>query len=168
MTAGSTAPRGSPGFTLIEMIMVLLIVSVLAALAAPVMAKRVTREKEFALRAALREVRTAIDRFHADWEEAKGAGGFAKAASPDGYPLSFDVLRDGVDAGSAGGRKRRYLREVPRNPFVPAAAPIEQHWHLIAYQDDPKSKKQLTGKDIYDLRSAKEGEALDGTRIEEW
>src|SRR5262249_8054666 len=119
MTANATLRSGSAGYTLMEMIMVLLIVSVLAALAAPVAANRVAAEKEFALRAALREVRTAIDRFHSDWEDAKGGGGFAKAASQDGYPLSFDVLRDGVDGGGASGRKKRYLRAVPRNPFVP-------------------------------------------------
>lgn len=161
--------RGSAGYSLIEMLVVLLIVSVLAAMAAPVTAKRVARDKEFALRASLREVRTAIDRFHADWQDAKGAGGFAKAASPDGYPISFQVLVDGVDAGDAAGRKRRYLRTLPRNPFLPSSVPIEDHWHLLAYQDDPKSKgRRQGGKDIYDLRSAKEGGALDGTRIEEW
>jgi general secretion pathway protein G len=163
-------PLGSPGFSLMEMIVVLLIVSVLAAMAAPVTAKRVAREREMALRATLREVRTAIDRFHADWEEAKGAGGFNKAASPDGYPVSFDVLVEGVDAGGgATVRKRRYLRAVPRNPFVPVSEPIDRHWHRIAYQDDPKSRQQLQdGKDIYDIRSARQGDALDGSRIEEW
>lgn len=160
---------GSVGYSLIEMLVVLLIVSVLAAMAAPVTAKRVARDKEFALRASLREVRTAIDRFHADWEQAKGAGGFAKAASPDGYPVSIEVLVEGVDSGDANGRKRRYLRALPRNPFLPASMPVDNHWILIGYQDDPKSKSRLRGgKDIYDLRSAKEGTALDGTRIEDW
>lgn len=163
------ASRRDSGFSLIEMIVTLLIVSVLAGMAAPVAAKRVAREREFALRASLREVRTAIDRFHADWLEAKGAGGFAKAASPDGYPTSLDVLADGVDAGDAMGRKRRYLRAVPHNPFMPVSVPLRQHWRLIGYQDDAKSKGSLQGgKDIYDLRSAKEGDALDGSRIEEW
>lgn len=162
-------PHGSTGFSLIEMLVVLLIVSILAAMAAPVTARRVAREKEFALRGTLREVRTAIDRFHLDWEQAKGAGGYAKAGSADGFPISFDILLDGVDAGDASGRKRRYLRALPRNPFMPVSVPLKEHWHIIAYQDDPKAKGRTQGgKDIYDLRSAKEGVALDGTRIEEW
>lgn len=161
--------RSEVGFSLMEMIVVLLIVSVLAAMAAPVTARRVQRDKEFALRTSLREVRTAIDRFHNDWEQAKGAGGFAKAASPDGYPMSLDTLVDGVDAGDANGRKRRYLRSLPRNPFMPVAVPLKEHWRVMAYQDDPKSKGRLQGgKDVYDLRSAREGDALDGSRIEEW
>ncbi|MDO9384533.1 MAG: type II secretion system protein [Hyphomicrobiaceae bacterium] len=166
-------PRAAPacgassGYSLIEMIVVLLIVSVLAGMAAPVASKKAEREKAFALKATLREVRGAIDRFHADWEEAKGGAGFAKAASADGYPISFDVLVEGVDGGDATGKKRRYLRAVPRNPFMPLSVAADKHWHLISYQDDPKSKGRLAGRDIYDLRSAKEGEALDGSRIEE-
>lgn len=167
MNAIATRSR-SAGYSLIEMIVVLLIVSVLAGMAAPVASKRVEREKAFALKATLREMRTAIDRFHIDWEEAKGAGGFAKAASADGYPVSFDILVEGVDAGDATGRKRRYLRAIPRNPFMPSATPPEKHWNLIGYQDDPRSQGRLSGKDIYDIRSAKEGEAIDGSRIEDW
>ncbi len=168
--AAHPPPRDAvAGYSLIEMIVVLLIVSVLAGMAAPVAAKRIAREKEFALRATLRETRTAIDRFHLDWEETKAAAGFAKAASPDGYPISFDVMIDGVDSGDATGKKRRYLRAFPRNPFMPAKVPAEKHWTLVSYQDDPRAKGRTGGgKDIYDLRSAHEGIALDGTRIEEW
>lgn len=163
------AHRGDPGFSLIEMLVVLVIVSVLAAMAAPLTAKRVQREKELTLRAHLREVRTAIDRFHEDWRESKGAGAFAKVASPDGYPVTLDALVEGVDAGDATGRKRRYLRQVPRNPFLPVAVPVTEHWAVVGYQDDPKAKGHTTGaKDVYDIRSAKDGEALDGSRIAQW
>jgi general secretion pathway protein G len=162
--------RGGPagGYSLIEMIVVLLIVSVLAAMAAPVAGKRVQREKEFALRATLREVRTAIDRFHSDWQEAKGGAGFAKAASPDGYPISLEALVEGVDAGDAAGKKRRYLRQLPRNPFAAVSLPSEKHWHILSYQDDPRSRGRTQGRDVYDLRASTEREALDGTRIEDW
>lgn len=162
-----SSPRGSPGTSLMEMVVVLAIMGVLSALAVPYASKIIAREKEMALRATLREVRTAIDRFHADWAAAKGGAGFSAAASPDGYPLTFEALVEGVDTGGIRGTRQRYLRSIPRNPFSPPAAAIEQQWRLISYQDGGRSGGRR-GQDIYDLRANTGGIALDGTSYAEW
>jgi general secretion pathway protein G len=157
---------GSAGTSLIEMVAVLAILGVLSALAAPYARKSIQREKEYALRETLREVRGAIDRFHDDWQATSGGGKFAGVASPDGYPNSLDVLVKDVDsAGPAGGR-RRYLRALPSNPFA-SGAKLEDQWRLIGYQDDPKSPVRRS-KDVYDIRANTTLTALDGTSYADW
>lgn len=54
------------GVTFIELLMTLAILSVLAAVAVPYAETMVIRGKELELRKSLRQVRTAIDRFHED------------------------------------------------------------------------------------------------------
>lgn len=163
----SEAPQGSTGSSLVEMLVVLTIISILAGVAAPYARRTIQREKEFALRDTLRTVRRAIDAFHTDWEKSKTGGGAAKAASPDGYPLNLKMLVEGVETGSAAGKKKRYLRTLPRNPLLPAGAPIEDQWVIIGYQDDPKNRTSQ-GKDVYDIRAKTEETALDGTRYADW
>jgi general secretion pathway protein G len=158
--------RRSAGTSLIEMITVLAILGILSAMAFPYARKSIQRDKEFALRATLREVRNAIDRFHADWETAQGAGGFSRAASPDGYPRTLEVLVQGIKGGGASGRRRRYLRSLPKNPFAPEKS-FKEQWRLIGYQDDPKSALRRS-KDIYDIRANTQRIALDGTAYADW
>jgi general secretion pathway protein G len=150
-----------------EMVVVLAIVSVLAAMAIPQAAKQAQRAKEMELRSTLREVRTAIDRFHEDWSSVQGASRFASVASADGYPLSFDVLIKGVEGGGPNGRKRRYLRALPRNPFAPADADLKDQWRIVSYQEDPKGGG-IKGRDVYDIRANTEGVGLDGIAYAEW
>lgn len=158
---------GSPGVSLMEMVVVLGIVSTLAAMAVPHMAKRIQREKEMDLRATLREVRNAIDRFHDDWSAAQGGGRFASAASADGYPLSLDILVKGVESGGPNGGRKRYLRALPRNPFAPPDVAVADQWRIVSYQDDPKAGGRR-GRDIYDIRANTAGVGLDGTAYPDW
>jgi general secretion pathway protein G len=80
------------GFTLVELLVVLAVLSLLAGLAASVAVGRVRQSKESALKADLRNLRKALDDFAAD----KGK-----------YPVH---LSDLVDA--------RYLREMPKDPIT--------------------------------------------------
>ena len=87
-----TSIRRPSGFTLVEVLVVLAIISLMVALAVPRYVDRLEDAREAALRENLKVVRTAIDRFQAD------AGR---------YP---NDLRELVE--------RRYLREVPVDPIT--------------------------------------------------
>ena len=156
----------SHGLTLVEMLVTLVILSVLAAVAMPYAEIGVRREKEIELRRSLREIRTAIDRFHDDWTH----GDLSKTGdgvSEDGFPETLDVLVDGADAGDAKGTKRRYLRRVPRDPFGDPEKKTTEQWQLRGYQDETDSSS-WGGKDVYDVRTRRQGEALDGSKYPEW
>jgi general secretion pathway protein G len=176
--------RGSAGSSLMEMVVVLAILSLLAAMAAPYARKSFQREKEIQLRETLRTVRTAIDKFHADMGGNSAVGKSSNAAgqpaSENGYPLSLKVLVEGVEKGEGDNKKRkRYLRALPVNPFAPAGTPFEAQWTFVSYQRDTPliasssygatlAETQKVKKDIYDLHANTSGIALDGTRYADW
>ena len=85
-------PQPRRGFTLIELIVVMAIVSLLAAIAAPRYFASLDRARENTLRSSLAVMRGAIDRFAAD----RGR-----------YP---DSLQELVAA--------QYLRQAPEDPFT--------------------------------------------------
>ena len=167
-----SAPRAcssssrSRGLTLVELLVTLVILSILAAAALPYAEVTVRREKELELRGALREVRSAIDAFHEDWKGGRISRASSQA-SEDGYPKTLAVLVEGADTGDARGSRKRYLRRVPRDPFAGAARPPAEQWVLRAYQDAADSIV-WGGRDVYDIRSAADGTALDGSRYKDW
>jgi general secretion pathway protein G len=156
----------SRGLTLVELLVTLVILSILAGVAMPYAELAVRRNKETELRYALREMRTAIDRFHDDWKggELSKTG---EGVSEDGYPKTLDVLVEGADAGDAKGTKRHYLRRVPRDPFADAAKAPKEQWALRGYQDEVDSFS-WGGKDVYDVRTQHDGQSLDGTKYKDW
>ncbi len=158
--------RTGCGFTLIELVVALAILSILAAAALPYAELTITRNKELELRRALREVRSAIDRFHEDWETGK-ISKLGNDTSDDGYPRTLQALVEGVESGEAKGGKRKYLRRIPVDPFGAAGKePIDQ-WVLRGYQDDADAFS-WNGRDVYDIRSRSDRVALDGTRYRDW
>jgi len=154
------------GFSLVELLVVLVILSILAAAALPYAEVTVRREKELELRKALREVRTAIDRFHDDWKSGRIGKG-VEGVSDDGYPRTLQVLVDGVEGAQAQSGRQRYLRRIPRNPFADVSTPASEHWTLRGYQDAPDAEV-WGGGDVYDVRSAVNKAALDGSSIASW
>ena len=86
-----------------EMVIVLAILSLLAAMATPYARMSIKREKEIQLRETLRTVRTAIDRFHADFEGAANKRE-SKYISENGFPLSLQVLVDGIEKAAPPNR----------------------------------------------------------------
>ena len=84
--------RTRRGFTLIELLVVLALVSILAAIVAPMVGSSITRAKESALRENLYLLRKTIDDFYAD----KGR-----------YPETLSVLVE-----------QRYVRSIPVDPVT--------------------------------------------------
>lgn len=154
------------GLTLIELIVTLVILSILASAALPYAEVSIRRQQELELRRALREVRTAIDNFHIDWEAGR-IPVTIDAASDEGYPKTLQILVEGVKHGTVTDQKRYYLRRIPRNPLADKSLPLEQQWQLRSYQDAPDN--QFWGEqDVYDIRVKSEKMAIDGTYYKHW
>jgi len=162
-----------------EMVVVLAILSLLAAMATPYARKSLKREKEMQLRETLRTVRTAIDRFHSDVQDSAAGRKGSTAISENGYPLSLQALVEGVEQKPEDKKRKRYLRSLPVNPFVPASTPFEAQWTFVSYQREAPliasssygatlAETQKGQKDIYDLHAVTPETALDGTRYADW
>ncbi len=150
--------RRRAGFTLIEVLVTVAIMGILAAAAVSLSQATAQRAREVELRRALREIRTGIDRFKAEYDKAKAGAKDARevfavrvTADRTGYPLTLDEM---VEA--------RILRRVPRDPMNPGGA-----WVALSYTDRPDAA--LTDrKDVFDVRSASRDVALDGTTYDTW
>jgi general secretion pathway protein G len=151
------------GFTLIEMLVVLAMLSVLAMAARPVLLLSVQRSQEFALREALRTLRGALDAY----KKAVAEGHIPQSPEESGYPPDLQALVKGVpDAKSASGRKLYFLRRLPRDPFADPAQPPEESWGLRAADSPPDEPR--AGRDVFDVYSRSERRALDGTLYKDW
>ncbi len=152
------------GFTLIELVITIAIVGLLATAAAPLARMTLQREKESELRAALREIRTAIDAY----KEAADQGRITREADKSGYPPDLKVLVEGVpDASRPDNALIYFLRRVPRDPFSrDANTPADNTWGLRSYAsgaDNPQS-----GEDVFDVFSRASGKGLDGVAYRDW
>jgi general secretion pathway protein G len=147
------------GFTLIELIITVFIVSILVGVAVPLAKNSIQRQKEIELREALREMRTAIDKY----KDASDRGFIQVKVDTDGYPEKLDVLVDGVDLVGTVGKKLRLLRRIPRDPMTNST-----DWGLRSVQDDPKTSSSWGGQDVFDVYTKSQGTALDGTKYKDW
>ncbi|MES2089041.1 MAG: type II secretion system protein [Pseudomonadota bacterium] len=152
------------GFTLIEMVVVVLMVGILASAAMPLAALHKRRTQEAELHQALRTLRTAIDDYKHAWDK----GVIEKKAEESGYPPNLDVLVKGVvDVTSPQGARVYFLRRLPRNPFTEdATVPAAQTWGLRSYASPPDAP--MPGKDVFDVYPLHEGVAMDGTSYRDW
>ena len=123
--------RKSKGFTLIELIVVMLIIAMLASLAVPKYFGSVQKSKDAVLKENLALMRDALDKYYGD---------------NDKYP---DALDDLVS--------RKYLRGIPRDPMTESAST----WVTVPPEDPDKGV-------VFDVHSAAEGNAADGSPYREW
>ena len=154
--------RDSRGFTFIELVIVTAIVMILASVAVPMAQVTAQRQREAELHHALREMRTAIDKF----KDAADQGLIPSTEldpGNEGYPKDLDTLVDGVSvANDASGRKLKFLRRVPVDPMTRKA-----EWGRRSYQDRPDTSS-WGGQNVFDVYSTSEGTALDGTKYRDW
>ncbi len=150
------------GFTFIELLVVTTILIILASAIMPLTRVTLQREREGELRRALREMRTAIDRYK-DAVDTGQIGATDVKAGSEGYPPDLETLVEGVSkANDASGVKLKFLRRVPLDPLTHST-----EWGLRSYQDKPDSSS-WGGQNVYDVYSKAEGTALDGTKYREW
>lgn len=162
----SVRVKRQKGLTLMEMLVSLAILAILAGIAMPFAKIAVTRQKEVELRKSLREIRSAIDRFHEDWREGK-ISKFFEGVSERGYPLGLEVLVEGAERGDAQGTRIRYLRRIPKDPFADPALSAREHWEILPYEQKRFATFFEKG-DLYDIRSKSERKGIDGSFYDQW
>ena len=154
--------RDQRGFTFVELMVVTAIVLILASVAVPMAQVTVQRQREAELNYALREMRTAIDKF----KDAADQGLIPPTEldpGNEGYPKDLDTLVEGVSvANDASGRKLKFLRRVPLDPMTRKA-----EWGKRSYQDRPDTSS-WGGQNVFDVYSISEGTGLDGRKYRDW
>lgn len=133
------AERNKPGFTLIEIIIVLSIIGILVGLALPQYRNSVLRARETVLKENLFTLRKLIDQYHQD----KGK-----------YPLSLQMLvQDG------------YLRSIPVDPITRSA----ETWIEVPEVFSPDEDISMEPPGIVDVKSGStEKSRIDGTAYNDW
>lgn len=153
------------GFTIIELVITLAIISLLATAVVPSAQLAYQRQREGELRVALRTLRGALDAY----KRASDSGRIKKELEKTGYPPDLHVLVDGVDdeANAKPGVKIYFLRSLPRDPFWPdATTPAADTWALRSYASPPDDPQP--GDDVYDVHSRSSRTGLNGVPYRDW
>ena len=107
--------RSQAGFTLVELLVVIALISILAAMAVVQHRNSVQRTQEATLKTNLFRMRDAIDQYYAD----KGK-----------YPSSLDTLVS-----------EQYIRRIPVDPFTNSA----DSWQTVPAEPDPANPSAEPG-----------------------
>jgi general secretion pathway protein G len=135
--------RRTAGFTLLELIVVIAVIGILAAIALPALKNVPRRATESVLKNNLRTMRDVIDQYMGD----KG-----------NYPPSLEAL---VEEG--------YLRKVPNDPITKS----NDTWLLVFEEPSDEesggfSDDETAQPGIIDVHSGSDQLSLDGTPYSEW
>jgi len=126
------------GFTLVEVITVLVLIGILVSIALPIYRNSVIRAKESVLKENLFQVRDAITKYYHDKEK---------------YPTSLEEM---ITA--------KYLRKVPMDPISQVAEWELVRYEPEEQEDfDPE-----IAEGIIDVKSLSQDYALDGTKYSDW
>jgi len=179
------------GFTLIELVITVTVMTILTLGVIPLMKLSVKRQKEEQLRAALRQMRSAIDEFHRDTADMNCGGqpGSQPMVDPrsrvkisdctifgvdniDRYPPDLEILVSGVNVVPRmtvpGGvpqlstKKKVYLRAIPIDPMTGKA-----EWEFRSCYDTADSGS-WGGENVFDARSKSKDKALNGDKYSDW
>ena len=150
------------GLTLVELMLVMALISILAAGALPFVHHHYLRMKEVELKRTLSTLRDAIDRYH---EYAVLGQIEPWDLSWNMYPKNLDMLVDGVDVRSSADQppsKVKFLRGIPVDPMTGQA-----EWNCRGYRDDADTRSSSCD-DLYDIFSTSPNQALDGSYYKDW
>jgi general secretion pathway protein G len=154
--------KSERGYSFVELLIVTAILFILASAVVPLAQVASQRQRESELRAALRQVRTAIDKFKDAVDNGRIATTELQPGS-EGYPPDLETLVEGVPIqNDQSGAKLKFLRRVPTDPMTNS-----MEWGLRAYQDKPGSTTWGRGN-VFDVYSKSGGTALDGTKYKDW
>lgn len=168
--------RDQSGFTLIELVITITVLTILTLGVVPLLKLSVKRQKELQLRDALRQMRTSIDEFHRDTNGMQctgNLGGTQQAGrppgpiyidprskvvisdctifgvdNPDRYPPDLDMLVSGVNVIPRGGIGGGRGQPGVDATEVGGELSTKKKVYLRAIPIDP-----MTGKAEWDLRS---------------
>jgi general secretion pathway protein G len=150
--------RSQRGYSLVEVMVVVVVLAILAAVALPVAKFTNKRLKEADLRQELRTLRNSIDEF----KRYSDAGLLPVDLGTEGYPPDLETMVEGVDVVGQVNMKKRFLRQIPIDPMTG-----EAEWGLRSYQDEPDSRS-WGGENVFDVYSLSEGMGLNGVPYAEW
>ena len=154
--------RRQEGFSFVELLVVSALLLIISSAVLPLAKVTIQRQREVELRRALREMRTAIDRYK-DAVDQGMIGSVDVKAGSEGYPADLDALVNGVAvANDASGRKLKFLRRIPIDPMTKST-----DWGKRSYQDSPESTS-WGGQNVFDVYTKSGGTGLDGTKYSDW
>jgi general secretion pathway protein G len=128
------------GFTLLELLVVMTIIGILAAIAVPALRDSPQKAREAALREDLFTFRSCLDQYHGD-----------KGHYPEGLQT---LVADG------------YIRKIPVDPITKS----DQTWVLVREEvpQDEASSEEPPVPGIIDVHSGSKEKALDGSLYSDW
>ena len=159
----SLRKRWQAGFTIIELLVVLVVLGVLAAAVMPLGEALLVSQKERDLRTNLQEIRAAIDAYKLAVDRKQIA-----STTLAGYPPTLSALVVGAPdiRADSRGQMHYFLRRVPRDPFADPQVADHASWQLRSYASPPE--RPAAGDDVFDVYSSSSGTALDGTHYAKW